>query len=109
MQSLKRICLSLAMTTMLAGSLWASNTGVVRGSYINVRKEGKFNSSTVGKKLRGDTYTILFEENNWVKVQFEDGLIGWIYKTLVERRGDKLEQEKKKKEEKSIKKSEKIR
>ena len=58
--------------------------GIVRGSYINLRAEPKFNSQIVGKKLRGDTYTIKFEQQNWLKVIFKDNTEGWIYKTLIE-------------------------
>ena len=58
--------------------------GIVRGSYVNLRQEPKFNSPLIGKKLRGDTYSVVFEQQNWLKVKFKDGLEGWIYKTLIE-------------------------
>lgn len=63
--------------------------GVVKGSYINLRKDAKFNSPIVGKKMRGDTYKIVFEENNWLKVVFVDGTEGWLYKTLSEQTKEK--------------------
>lgn len=72
-----------AMT--LTMPLMAVKDGVVKGSYINLRKEAKFNSPIVSKKMRGDAYKVLFEENNWLKVSFTDGSEGWLYKTLVEK------------------------
>ncbi len=62
-----------------------NRAGVVRGSYINLRSEAKFNSAIVGRKVRGDKYKILYEEKSWVKVEFEDGVTGWLFKTLVEK------------------------
>lgn len=67
----------------------AVREGVVKGSYINLRKDAKFNSPIVGKKMRGDTYKIVFEENNWLKVVFADGTEGWLYKTLSEQTTEK--------------------
>ena len=63
----------------------ASGQGMVQGSYANIRKEAKFTSPIVGRKMRGDRYEILFEDENWRRVAFPDGLQGWIFKTLVER------------------------
>ncbi len=68
--------------------LAAQKEGVVRGSYINLRQEAKFNSPIIGKKMRGDSYKILFEDKSWLKVSFADGLEGWLYRTLVEKGGD---------------------
>lgn len=56
---------------------------VVKSSYISVRKEGKFNSVIVAKKIRGDRYRLLFEDKNWMRVEFEDGLTGWLFKTVT--------------------------
>lgn len=64
----------------------AASIGVVKGSYINVRQDPNFGSGVVAKKLRGETYTILFEEKGWRKVSFGDGVTGWIFPSLIERR-----------------------
>lgn len=82
--------LSLALGLLLACNFttnaFAANNkeGVVRGSYINLRSEPKFNAQIVGKKMRGDVYTIQFEQQNWLKVIFKDNTEGWIYKSLIE-------------------------
>lgn len=83
----RKLGLALAFALMAGSALFAAN-GVVRGSYINVRKDAKFDSPIVGKKMRGDRYEVEFSDNYWVKVKFADGIRGWIYKTLIERTGD---------------------
>ncbi|MGM0598228.1 MAG: tetratricopeptide repeat protein [Candidatus Rifleibacteriota bacterium] len=112
---IKRFALFIALVIALFNPLSAiAKTGVVKGSYINIRKDSKFAAPIVGKKLRGDRYEILFEENFWVKVKFKDGTQGWIYKTLVERIGGDLPEEEepkkveKPKEKKEEKKKEKV-
>lgn len=107
---IKRFALFIVLVTAFFNPLSAiAKTGIVKGSYINIRNDSKFTAPIVGKKLRGDRYEILFEDNYWVKVKFKDGLQGWIYKTLVERIGDdtlgqeepeKADKPKEKKEEK---------
>lgn len=84
---IKRLGKILAMVGVMALAMpvQAAREGVVKGSYINLRKEAKFNSPIVGKKMRGDTYKVLFEENSWLKVSFSDGTEGWLYRTLVEK------------------------
>ena len=86
---LEKLSVVLALFSALSLTLPAEaadkdKEGIVRGSYINLRAEPKFNSQIVGKKLRGDTYTIKFEQQNWLKVIFKDNTEGWIYKTLIE-------------------------
>ena len=86
--SLKKLSLTLGLICAFSfsGNAFAENKkeGVVRGSYINLRSEPKFNSQIVGKKMRGDIYTIVFEQQNWLKVIFKDNTEGWIYKSLIE-------------------------
>jgi len=74
-----------AMTLLICASVLvgpafgAEKSGAVKGSYVNIRKTNAFSGEVVGKKLRGEKYTILFEESGWRKVQFEDGISGWIF------------------------------
>ena len=83
--------LLVAGAAMLSFSAQAApKEGVVRGSYINLRQEAKFNSPIIGKKMRGDSYKIIFEEKNWLKVAFTDGLEGWLYRTLVEKSSEAI-------------------
>lgn len=87
---IKRCCLFLAVFLICFTSSisFASNKGVIQGSYANVRKEPAFNSAIIGRKVRGNSYHILFEEGDWRRVRFADGMEGWIFQTLVERRTD---------------------
>ena len=85
---LKKLSLALGLVFAFnfSSNAFAANNkeGVVRGSYINLRSEPKFNAQIVGKKMRGDVYTIQFEQQNWLKVTFKDNTEGWIYKSLIE-------------------------
>ena len=87
-KSFKKLSLLLGIAGSIAFScnLYAADEkeGIVKGSYINVRSEPKFNSQIIGKKLRGDTYIIKSEQQNWLKVVFKDSTEGWIYRTLIE-------------------------
>lgn len=88
---IKRFFKILLVAGAVASSLpvlAAAREGVVRGSYINLRQEAKFNSPIIGKKMRGDSYKIIFDEKSWLKVSFSDGTEGWLYKTLVEQTGE---------------------
>ncbi|MDD3000957.1 MAG: tetratricopeptide repeat protein [Candidatus Riflebacteria bacterium] len=77
-------CLLLAGPTFLPSPCNAQAfEDVVKSSYISVRKEAKFNSVIVAKKIRGDRYRMLFEDKNWVRVEFEDGVTGWLFKTVT--------------------------
>lgn len=103
-KSFKKISLMLTVAGAVAFSNPAIATdnkeGIVRGSYVNLRAEPKFNSEIVGKKLRGDTYQIKFEQQRWLKVVFKDNVEGWIYKTLIESGNTEVESEKKSSENK---------
>ena len=87
---------SFVKTFVVAGLVLSSLTtlqaqeynGVVKSSYMSVRKEAKFNSVIVAKKMRGDVYKVLYEDKNWIKVQFADGVTGWLFKTVTNRADD---------------------
>lgn len=79
----KKLCLILFLFMSL---LTAANakSGAVRGSYVNLRQDARFNSPIISKKMRGEVYQVLFEKGSWVKASFADGTVGWLYKTLAE-------------------------
>ncbi len=85
---MKRIIVGVVTAGLIAvAPVWAagSRVGKVHGSYINVRSEASHSSNVVTKKLRGDKYTIEFEEKGWLKVSFDDGTKGWIFNSVVEK------------------------
>ena len=86
---LKKIAGALVLAALVTFSVPTfAREGVVRGSYVNLRSEGRFNSPIIGRKMRGDTYRVLFEERKWIKVEFADGVVGWLYQTSTELSGD---------------------
>lgn len=82
------LCAVLASLIVTIPLQAQSKTGTVRGSYINLRTDAKFNSPIIGKKVRGDQYKILFEDGNWLKVAFTDGTTGWLFRTMIEKAED---------------------
>jgi pentatricopeptide repeat protein len=59
--------------------------GVVKGSYVNVRSDSNFTAPIIGKKMRGQKYTIETENQGWMKVRFQDGTEGFVFETLTEK------------------------
>jgi len=85
---MKRIIIGIigaSLITCLPADLSAAREGKVFGSYINVRSEPSHASSVVAKKLRGDSYSISFEDKGWLKVDFPDGTQGWIFNSVIEK------------------------
>jgi tetratricopeptide (TPR) repeat protein len=82
------VCFSF-LTLLLAAPTPAvqanSYNDAVKTSYVTIRREAKFNSVIVAKKMRGERYRKVFEDNNWLKVEFQDGTTGWLFKTLTNR------------------------
>lgn len=56
-----------------------AKTGKITGSYAQIRENPSLNAPSVGKKVRGDSYTVINESRNWLRVRFEDGLEGYLY------------------------------
>ncbi|SEM31863.1 N-acetylmuramoyl-L-alanine amidase [Mesobacillus persicus] len=55
----------------------ASATTVVTASSLYVRDQGSLNGKVVGQVVKGQTFTILAETNNWLKIEYENGKTGW--------------------------------
>jgi len=70
--------------TLFPADLWAQQrAGEVTGSIVNVRKGPDTSYSVVAKVKKGETVTILAEENDWFQVKLTDGKTGWIANYLV--------------------------
>ncbi|MDF2858344.1 MAG: N-acetylmuramoyl-L-alanine amidase [Neobacillus sp.] len=52
-------------------------TGVVTASSLNVRSNYSLNSSIVGKITKGQRFSIIEEDNNWIKIEYQPGKFGW--------------------------------
>ncbi|MGX6442872.1 SH3 domain-containing protein [Neobacillus sp. K501] len=51
--------------------------GTVTASNLNVRKDYSQNASIIGSVSKGESYPIVEEVNNWVKIEFQPGRFGW--------------------------------
>jgi SH3-like domain-containing protein len=56
---------------------------VVKASIANVRKGPGTNNSIVGKAERYDVVRTRSKKGSWVQVEMDDGLQGWISKSLL--------------------------
>ncbi|MEW9049506.1 MAG: SH3 domain-containing protein [Neobacillus sp.] len=51
--------------------------GTVTASNLSVRTNPSLNSSVIGSIQQGQTFTIVEEKNNWVKIEYKPGTFGW--------------------------------
>lgn len=51
--------------------------GTVTASSLSVRSDYSLNSGIIGSVSKGETYIILEEVNNWVKIEYQPGKFGW--------------------------------
>jgi N-acetylmuramoyl-L-alanine amidase len=52
--------------------------GTVTASSLSVRSSASLNSSIVGKVTKGQSFSIIEESNNWMKVEYQSGKFGWV-------------------------------
>ncbi|CRK84260.1 N-acetylmuramoyl-L-alanine amidase cwlB [Neobacillus massiliamazoniensis] len=55
------------------------NNGVVTvtADTLSVRKSADLNAAVIGTVEKGQQFTVLQEENNWVKIEYKPGSYGW--------------------------------
>jgi N-acetylmuramoyl-L-alanine amidase len=51
--------------------------GTVTASTLSVRSGSSLNAAVVGSVSKGQQFTILAENNNWVKIEYKPGKYGW--------------------------------
>ncbi|OLS41578.1 SH3 domain-containing protein [Bacillus sp. MRMR6] len=51
--------------------------GTVTASNLSVRTDPSLDSSVIGSIQQGQTFTIVDEKNNWVKIEYKPGTFGW--------------------------------
>ncbi|MBU0674214.1 MAG: SH3 domain-containing protein [Proteobacteria bacterium] len=56
---------------------------IVKKKRINIRSSPSSKSKVVGKANYGVVFKTLEQKNGWVKVKHENGLTGWISRSLV--------------------------
>ncbi|WP_170029997.1 SH3 domain-containing protein [Mesobacillus jeotgali] len=52
-------------------------TGTVTASQLNVRDKNSLDGSVIGSVSKGQSFKILDEQNNWVKIEYKPGKTGW--------------------------------
>ncbi|MED3549114.1 SH3 domain-containing protein [Cytobacillus praedii] len=62
-----------------------SGTGTVTATTLTVRNTGSLNGKAIGSVSMGQTFTILEEANNWVKIEFKKGSYGWVANWYLEK------------------------
>ena len=55
-----------------------NTSGTVTASNLSVRSGPSLNSSIIGTVSYGQSFVIVEETNNWVKIEFKSGSFGWI-------------------------------
>ncbi|MGG3469299.1 SH3 domain-containing protein [Neobacillus pocheonensis] len=60
-----------------------SNTGVVNGDTLNVRKESSSSSTIIGKLTKGTNVTIYTKQNKWYEIGFGN-IRGWVSSEFVD-------------------------
>ncbi|WP_409270772.1 SH3 domain-containing protein [Neobacillus sp. SCS-31] len=52
--------------------------GTVTATALSVRSEGSLNGRIISTVKKGQTFIILEEANNWAKIEYSPGKIGWV-------------------------------
>ncbi len=67
-----------------AGPL-AGQVGSISATTLNVRDSNSLNGKIIGKVTKGETFKLIEERNNWVKIQLKNGTYGWIAGWYIEK------------------------
>lgn len=59
--------------------------GTVTANGLHIRNAASLNSSIIGTANKGQSYTILAEENNWSKIEYQSGKEGWVSSLYLEK------------------------
>lgn len=74
--------------TNIEASTPSSQTGIVgtvTANALNVRSKGDLTSKIVGTVLKGTTFVILEEKNNWSKIEYSPKKFGWVNTWYLEK------------------------
>lgn len=77
----------IVLIVSLSVSVYAVNSGTVTTSDLNVRAGAGTNFNSIAKLNNGDKVTILSEEGDWYKIQF-NGKEGYVNKKYVTKNSD---------------------
>jgi N-acetylmuramoyl-L-alanine amidase len=59
--------------------------GTVTANALNIRSKGDLTSKIVGSVIKGNTFVILEEKNNWSKIEYSPKKYGWVNTWYLEK------------------------
>lgn len=79
----RSLVLGLILSQVLIGTAFANSNGTVNNTHVNVRSEANTSSKVMGQKNTGDKVSIIAKEGDWYKIQYADGVVGYIFGKYV--------------------------
>lgn len=73
------------LTTQKSSKSGKAGTGTVTATTLTVRSKGSLNGKAIGSVSMGQTFKILEEVNNWVKIEYKKGSYGWVANWYLEK------------------------
>lgn len=62
----------------------SGKTGTVTATTLTVRNKGSLNGKQIGSVAKGQTFPILEEADNWVKIEYQPGTYGWAASWFID-------------------------
>jgi len=56
---------------------------IVRAKIVNIRSKPSTNATIIAKAEHGTVFRTLLHQEGWVKVQHQQGIVGWVAKHLL--------------------------
>ncbi|WP_282155352.1 SH3 domain-containing protein [Cytobacillus gottheilii] len=63
----------------------SGNTALIKADSLTVRDTPSLNGDRIGTVTKGESFTMLEESNDWVKVEYDTGAFGWVAGWFLER------------------------
>lgn len=82
MRSVLILCISLFVFFSII-PLAEADTATIEYTTVNVRSGPGLEYEVIHQVHKGESYTVLAQENNWLKIQLKDQQIGWVADWLV--------------------------
>lgn len=60
--------------------------GTVTASSLSVRSDASSDSNVIGNVTKGQSFSILEEKNNWLKIEYQSGKVGWVAAWYLDQR-----------------------
>lgn len=70
----------------------SGGSGKITATSLNVRETPSLNGKNIGTVSQGQTFSIIEEQNNWAKIEYESGVYGWVAGWFLEKDGQESTQ-----------------